>query len=54
MTTPRGEAPLNETGPNGRQQVKPAARGRRPKAAEPQAAREQPRRGRRVVLTFPA
>ena len=39
MTTPRGEAPLTETGPKGRGQVKPAARGRRPKAAE-----EQPRR----------
>ena len=41
MTTPRGEAPLTETGPNGRQQVKPAARRRQPKAAE---AQEQPRR----------
>ena len=44
MTTPRGEAPLTETGPNGRQQAKPAARGRRPKAAQEQAAQEQPRR----------
>ena len=44
MTTPRGEAPQTETGPNGRQQVKPAARGRRPKAAEAQAGQEQPRR----------
>ena len=44
MTTPRGEAPLTETGPNGRQQVKPAAKGRRPKAAEAQAAQEEPRR----------
>ena len=41
MTTPRGEAPLTETGPNGREQAKPAARGRRPKAAEAQAAEEQ-------------
>jgi polyhydroxyalkanoate synthase subunit PhaC len=44
MTTPRGEPPLTETGPDGRQQVKPAARGRRPRAAEAQAVREQPRR----------
>ncbi len=43
-TTPRGEAPLTETGPNGRKQAKPAARARRPKAAEPQAAEPQPRR----------
>ena len=33
MTTPRSEAPLTEIGPNGREQAKPAARGRRPKAA---------------------
>ena len=46
MTTPRGEEPLTEPGPDGRQQVKPAARGRRPKAAETQAAPEQPRRTR--------
>jgi len=44
MTTPRGKAPLTETGPNGREQARPAARGRRPKAAEAQAAEEQPRR----------
>ena len=44
MTTPRGEAPLTETetGPNGREQAKPAARGRRPKAT--QAAQAEPRR----------
>ena len=38
MTTPRGEAPLTETGPNGRGQAKPAARARRPRAAQAQAA----------------
>ena len=38
MTTPRGEAPLTETGPNGRQTGQTAARGRRPKAADAQAA----------------
>ena len=44
MTTPRGQAPLNEPEPNGRQQVKPAAGGRRPKRAEARTAQEQPRR----------
>src|SRR6266536_6389850 len=44
MTTPHGEAPLTGTRPNGRKQAKPAARGRRPKAAEAQAVEEQPRR----------
>ena len=43
MTTPRGEAPLTETGPKGRGQAKPAARGRRPKAADAQAVEEHPR-----------
>jgi len=44
MTIPRDEAPQTETGPDGRQEAKPAARGRRPKAAETRAAAGQPRR----------
>ena len=46
MTTPRGKAPLTEPGPNGREEAGPAARGRRPKAAEAQAVEERPRRAR--------
>ena len=41
MTTPRGEAPLTETGPNGREQAKPAARGRRPKASAWRSSRRR-------------
>jgi polyhydroxyalkanoate synthase subunit PhaC len=44
MTTPRGEAPSIQTGPDGQEQAKPAARARRPKAAEAKAAEEQLRR----------
>jgi polyhydroxyalkanoate synthase subunit PhaC len=44
MTTPRDEAPQTETGPDGRQQAKPADRGRRPKAAETRTAATRPRR----------
>ena len=38
MTTPRGKAPQTETKPHGRQQAKPSAKARRPKATGAQAA----------------
>ena len=54
MTTPRGKAPQTETEPHGRQQAKPSAKARRPKAAGAQAAdalaaKEQARRTQAAV-----